>query len=186
MIWSNEEKYNKIIDGMALGYGVPTPLIKGIIAKESSFNPTVSKDEPQIQDKSRGLMQVLFKTAQNLGHNGTPDDLFKPDVNIMLGTKLLAENLQRTKGNVEAAVAAYNAGWRWWNKKLPIPNLDYVNDVKVYTSYFAKKLPESDVLMYIKSKKTGRVLPGGATTFFYLSELLPPSHGCCSDERGKA
>jgi len=161
MIWKDEQKYDKIIDGMALGYGVPAPLIKAIIAKESSFNHRAMKPELQIQDASRGLMQVLARTARALGFKDDIEKLYDPAINILYGTKLLKENLERTKGNLAQAVAAYNAGWKWFINKKPIPNQDYVNYINVYTAYFAGRLPESDVKTFQRSK----IMPK-ATLFF--------------------
>lgn len=173
-LWLNETKYDKIINGMALGYGVPAPLIKAIIAKESSFNSQAYKSEPQIKDASRGLMQVLYRTAVSLGYKGMADDLFEPSTNIMYGTRLLADNIQRSvKANIPNpianAVAAYNAGW---SKKFPgwaprTPQLKYVNQeyvdaVNVYAAYFAGQIPEAEALQFTRSKAWA----GGSTLFF--------------------
>lgn len=169
MIWKDENLYDKIIDGMALGYSVPAPLIKGIIAKESGFNPKAYKAEPQIQDASRGLMQVLNRTAKALGFVGHVDELYTPSVNILYGVKLLQENLKRSKNNIGIAVAAYNAGWSKIRKgdaprdaKGNFVNQQYVDDVKVYTSYFAGQLEEKEVRAYQRS----RIFLGGKTLFF--------------------
>ena len=169
MIWNNEKTYDTIIDGMALGYGVPAPLIKGIIAKESGFNPKAYKAEPHIGDASRGLMQVLNRTAKALGFTGHVDELYEPSKNILYGAKLLKENLQRSKNNVGIAVAAYNAGWSKVRKgdaprdtKGSFVNQQYVDDVKVYTSYFAGQLEEKEVRSYQRSK----LFPDGKILFF--------------------
>lgn len=164
MIWPREKDYNKIIDGMALGYGVPAPLIKGIIAKESSFKPDSIKQEPQIQDASRGLMQILYRTAKNLGFPGEANQLFEPGINILFGTRLLAENLKRSQKTkipnpTANAIAAYNAGWSkkfpgWAPRKpdLTYVNQEYVDTVNVYTAYFAGRLTEKEVRTFQKTK----------------------------------
>lgn len=173
MIWKYQNAYDKIIDGMALGYGIPAPLIKAVIAKESSFNPRAMKSEPHLKDASRGLMQVLYRTAKNLGFTGEAEKLYQPDISIMYGTKLLAENIKRSKNAkipnpVANAIAAYNAGWSkkfpgWAPRKpdLTYVNQDYVDTVNVYASYFAGRLTEAEVRQFQKTKS----LPN-STLFF--------------------
>ena len=90
-IWKDEKKYDQIITGMSLGYLVPEALIKGIIAKESGFNPKAYKAEPHIGDASRGLMQVLNRTAKALGFVGHVDELY--DRTIVKPTVALANSL---------------------------------------------------------------------------------------------
>lgn len=168
MMWASENKYDEIIAKKASKYNVPVALVKAVMAKESSFNPKAYKAEPQIDDASRGLMQVLFRTAKNLGFKGaSPDMLFDPGINIEFGTALLADNLKRTGGKVDAAVAAYNAGW---SKVRPndaprkpdntYVNQSYVDDVNVYYAYFAGKVTDKEVKEYAKSKNwIGGTLP---------------------------
>jgi soluble lytic murein transglycosylase-like protein len=60
-------------------------------------------------------MQVLPSTARDLGLQDLQGSrveqlMTDPRVSIVLGTKYLAEQLARFNGNVELAVAAYNAG----------------------------------------------------------------------------
>jgi len=100
---------------------------------ESSGYTDALKEEPQIGDRSRGLMQLLERTAKGLGFPSIEsfDRLFDPDVCILYGTKLLTQNLdgfnksskQRTDGTyavlttpfpreVRVALARYNGGGR--------------------------------------------------------------------------
>lgn len=96
-------------------YGVPFDWIKAIAITESSLNPKAYRAEPQINDASRGLMQVLMRTAVGLGYKGTPDGLYDPATSIDLGTKLIAENMQRFGPDFAAVYSAYN-----WDPRLPI------------------------------------------------------------------
>lgn len=90
---------------------VPPELVRGVIAAESSFNPTAIRGEPQLKDASRGLMQLTMTTARGLGYYGTPDNLFIPAVNIYYGTKLLAQ-LYSKLGRWDGVLSAYNGGIR--------------------------------------------------------------------------
>lgn len=93
---------------------VPVALVKGFIGAESTFNPQAIRQEPQLKDASRGLMQLLYGTARSLGYGGTPDNLFLPAVNVWYGTKLLAQLFgdPRLGGNWNNVISAYNGGIR--------------------------------------------------------------------------
>ena len=112
MLYPNEDAYDGIIRPMAAQQHVPVALVKAVIAHESRFVPTAIRGEPQLNDASRGLMQLLFATAQGLGFNGQADALFNPGVNIPLGIRYLAEQLARAGGDWAGAVSAYNGGYR--------------------------------------------------------------------------
>ena len=144
---------------------VPVNIIKAIIAAESGFNPQAFRAEPQLKDASRGLMQLLYRTAQSVGYAGRPDGLFVPSVNIYYGTKHLA-NLVTRLGEWERAFSAYNGGVRpelgfgtravrplrvcraraasgqcirWATVPAgEFANQDYVNRVRRYHRYFVK------------------------------------------------
>lgn len=91
-------------------FAVDAHLVKAVIHAESAFNPRAVSPKNAI-----GLMQVLPSTARDLGLQdlqglSVEQLMVDPRVNIVLGTKYLAEQLARFNGNVELAVAAYNAG----------------------------------------------------------------------------
>lgn len=91
-------------------FKVDAYLIKAVIHAESAFNPGARSPKHAI-----GLMQVLAGTARDMGLSAQPDAtveqlLTDPRVSIVVGTKYLAEQLDRFGGNVELALAAYNAG----------------------------------------------------------------------------
>lgn len=102
--------YDDIISTYSVQFNVPEPWIRGVIQTESSFNPNAYRAEPQINDASYGLMQLLYKTAQGLGYVGDPNGLFDPDTNIMLGTKLLGQLRVKYGDDVNAIYSAYNSG----------------------------------------------------------------------------
>ena len=71
-------------------------------------------------------MQLITATgkrvAKELGlKNFDASQLFDPETNIQLGTKYLADLLEKLDGNVYRALAAYNAGPdatnKWWPEK---------------------------------------------------------------------
>lgn len=112
MKWANERKFDLEIAGACEVTRLPIALVKGLIATESGFNPNAIRGEVRRADSSIGLMQLLYSTAQSLGYKGEPSGLFDPLTNIQLGTELLADNLRRTGGDVQAALSMYNGGFR--------------------------------------------------------------------------
>ena len=102
--------YDSMIQAASDQYNVPFDWVKAIMLTESSGNPAAWKNEPQINDASRGLMQLLYRTAQGLGYTGTPAGLYDPQTSINLGTMLLAENIKRFGADFQACYSAYNSG----------------------------------------------------------------------------
>lgn len=108
-IWPNENTFNKNFLPVAVEIGVPVSVLKGVAAMESAFNPKAYRAEPQINDASYGLMQILHKTAAGVGYTGAPDGLFDPATNIKYGGVYLAGLLKKYP-DLSAAVASYNMG----------------------------------------------------------------------------
>ena len=93
--------YDGLIQEAARTYRVDAGLIRSVIRAESSFNPlAVSRVGAQ------GLMQLMPHVAAGLG----VEDPFNPRENIRGGVRLLRDLLDRLRGNVEMALASYNAG----------------------------------------------------------------------------
>lgn len=141
--WTREDEFDSIVQAKAQKYAVPAALIKGVIAQESAFKPDALREEPQINTRSRGLMQLLETTANALGYRGPTVELHDPEKNIELGTKLLAQNLKQANGNWDVAISAYNAGFskiRPWDAKRKrggrMINEDYVRRVRGNWEYF--------------------------------------------------
>ena len=62
------------------------------------------------QKCSWGLMHVMGGTARDMGFKGWLSELCQPEIGLEYGCKYLAKQMARYHGNVELAVAAYNAG----------------------------------------------------------------------------
>ena len=100
------------VETVARSLGLDPSLVMGMIATESEFNPRAYRAESHLTppDASRGLMQILYRTAQAVGYAGTPDGLFGVEINVRFGGKYLRDQIRAKKGDVWAGVSAYNNG----------------------------------------------------------------------------
>lgn len=157
MRWTRENTFDAAIAAASLKYRVPVAVIKAVIAHESGFNPRAKRaeaprsslpptpDHPAGGDESRGLMQLLIRTARLLGYKGHPDGLYDPATSIELGTRLLADNLrsaERRGGGLPDALSQYNGGYRptlgFGKRKADgkFGNQPYVDRITGYVKYF--------------------------------------------------
>ncbi len=98
--------------------------------KYCAKHPVFGKGEPKRIAASYGLMQVMYPTAHALGFRGEPEDLFAPQQSLLYGVRVMADNLRWSKGQLDAALAAYNGGKTKSNLKPPYRNGYYVAKVK--------------------------------------------------------
>jgi soluble lytic murein transglycosylase len=103
--------YPDLIDAAALQYSFDPLLVYSVVRQESLFEGFVSSTAG-----ARGLMQIIPDTGQFLASNlGWPpdysaEDLYRPVVNVKLGTYFLAWNRLNVGNNPYEILAAYNAG----------------------------------------------------------------------------
>jgi len=85
-------------------------LIMAVIHAESTFRPFAESHRG-----AQGLMQLMPPTAtwmaQQMGNvDFDPNDVWKPEVNIAIGSFYLNWLVNYYHGNIDLALAAYNAG----------------------------------------------------------------------------
>ena len=90
-------------------------LLRAMIRVESNFNHKATS-----RVGAKGLMQLMPFTAEELGHVRALDARH-PRANIFAGAKYLRKMINRFKGDLELAIAAYNAGPNAVNKYGKIP-----------------------------------------------------------------
>jgi len=124
-------RYNDVISAASERYSIPEPLIRAVIRQESDFRENaVSKKGAQ------GLMQLMPGTADLLG----VEDTFDAEQNIFGGTRYLRELIDLYGGNLNKALAAYNAGPNRVGDTIPrIPEtVNYIRSVLDYYNQFSK------------------------------------------------
>lgn len=100
-VTGNHSEFEEIISEAAIRHGLDPDLIRAIIQIESGWIPDARSSKGAI-----GLMQLMPDTSSNLAVSNP----FDPKANILGGTKYLSRLIERFRGNLVLALAAYNAG----------------------------------------------------------------------------
>ncbi len=95
--------YHAEVRAAADRFAVDPALLHAVIEAESKYNPGAVSGKGAI-----GLMQVMPETARRYGVKAR--ELRAPARNIATGAQYLADLLRLFGGNVELALAGYNAG----------------------------------------------------------------------------
>ena len=125
----NRDGAEKLVREAAERHSVDPALIRAVIETESNWNAGAISRRGAV-----GLMQLIPTTAQRFG----VIDLYSPQQNVDAGVRYLKALLERYNGNLELALAAYNAGEGAVDRAHGIPRFretrDYVQ--RVQSAYF--------------------------------------------------
>ena len=102
-------EYKEYVEKYSNEYNLDPLLVLSVIKTESKF-----KEDSTSSKGAKGLMQIMDSTGQWISSNVEisyflPHMLYNPEINIMMGCWYL-NNLIEQFGNVDTALAAYNAG----------------------------------------------------------------------------
>ena len=133
---------------------VDAALIRAVIQTESNWNSGALS-----RKGAGGLMQLIPTTAQRFGAS----DLFNPQQNIDAGVRYLKTLLERYNGNLDLALAAYNAGEGAVDRAHGVPAFretrNYVQ--KVQDAYFRPGSGGRPRRSLTRGRFTGRRMPAG-------------------------
>jgi len=126
-----ERNYHSIILEAGNRYDVDPALIKAVIMAESGYDPMAVSKKGAL-----GLMQLMPGTVDELD----VEDPFNPVHNVNAGVKYLKGLLNEFEGDLELAIAAYNAGSKKVREFNGIPpnntTQNYVRKVFEYYRYY--------------------------------------------------
>ena len=158
---SSATSYKDIFIEASRKYNVSYDLLTAMAQQESGFNPDAVS-----RSGAMGIMQIMPDTAQGLGLEH-PFDAYE---NIMAGAKYISQKLKEFGGNVEKALAAYNAGSSVVKQYGGVPpygeTQSYVKNIKAimkrgadvpYTNYISRTASKEQVEADLK--KLLRELP---------------------------
>jgi soluble lytic murein transglycosylase-like protein len=119
----------KLVREAAERHQVDPALVRAVIETESNWNSSAISRKGAV-----GLMQLMPTTAQRFGAS----EYYNPQQNVDAGVKYLKTLLERYDGNLDLALAAYNAGEGAVDRAHGIPAFretrSYVQ--KVQSAYF--------------------------------------------------
>lgn len=98
-----EFPYGRTLVAVSDRHDVDGLLVAAVVEAESRFRPRQVSPRGAV-----GLMQIMPSTASSFGKE--EQDLFDPRVNLEIGTRYLGSLLDTFDGDLELALAAYNAG----------------------------------------------------------------------------
>jgi soluble lytic murein transglycosylase-like protein len=90
-----------LVNQVSLEHGVDPKLVDALVRVESSYDPLALS-----RSGAMGLMQLMPGTADRL----KVEDPFDPEENVRAGVKEFSRLVDRYAGNLQLALAAYNAG----------------------------------------------------------------------------
>ena len=134
----SERELEPVISRFSRQHQLHPALIRAVIKAESDFDPMAVSRAGAV-----GLMQLMPQTAVRMDVR----DLYDPEDNIGGGTKYLRHLLDRFRGNLPLALAAYNAGEHVVDRYRALPPIDetrqYVRKVLRYYRTFLMRDPAS-------------------------------------------
>ena len=127
---TKDERISGKVAQVSKRYGLPEDLVHAVIKTESNYDQyAVSRAG------AMGLMQLMPQTALDMGVK-MPFDI---EQNIEGGAKYLKQMLVRYDGNLEKALAAYNAGPHRVDAVNGVPDIDETQDYVAKITKMLKK-----------------------------------------------
>ena len=126
----SNDRLEQLIKTVAERHNVDPALVRAVIRTESNGDPAAVSNKG-----AQGLMQLMPTTAAEMGVTNA----FNPQENLEGGVRYLRQLLSRYGGDLDKALAAYNAGASAVDRAKGVPHYretqEYVK--KVTSSYYA-------------------------------------------------
>jgi soluble lytic murein transglycosylase-like protein len=123
-----DPELSPLIDKAARQHQLQPKLIRGVIEQESAFHACAISSKG-----AKGLMQLMPAAIDHF----KVTDVFDPQQNIEAGASFLRQLLDKYKGDLKLALAAYNAGPATVDKTGGIPDIKETQD---YVEQIMKKI----------------------------------------------
>ncbi|MBF9034108.1 transglycosylase SLT domain-containing protein [Rhodobacterales bacterium HKCCE2091] len=98
-------RMRQLIEEAASRHDVPAALVHRVVQRESDYRAD-ARNGPYY-----GLMQMLPQTARTMGHDGPPEELLNPSVNLEYGVRYLRGAWLVADGDMDEAVHWYASGY---------------------------------------------------------------------------
>ncbi len=143
--------HRALITSRAEELGLDPYLVAGLIRQESAFVPTIGSSAGAI-----GLMQIMPATGRQLARALGPrgyrtESLRTAEVNVHLGTRYLADLMERYDGDIPIVLSAYNAGPTRANRWRRFPEAEDPHR-------FTERIPFVETRGYVKNVVRNRAL----------------------------
>lgn len=174
--------YDDLIRDTAHQVSLDPMLIKSVMHAESAFRPDAVSHKG-----ASGLMQLMPGTARRYGVSS----IFDPRENVLGGARYLSDLIERFEGNLEWALAGYNAGENAVIRTGGIPPYEetrtYVKRVMGLYREYRKKGCEQHIADAVSFE--GEIIScsasGGGSTIGNLDLEMPESQGALlADDSG--
>lgn len=160
-LWFNHIRFglyfSDIIEPAAMDYDFDPLLLYSLIRQESFFEGFIISSAG-----AKGLMQIMSPTGEEIANtlrwppNYEDTDLYRPVVNIRMGTSYLSRMRTYFDGDIFATLAAYNAG--------PGNVLNWIEKADNDPDLFLEIIPYEETQRYLKN----------IYTFYRIYEILYP------------
>jgi soluble lytic murein transglycosylase-like protein len=127
----------ELVHRLSAEEGLDPKLVDSVVRVESGYNPSAVSHKGAL-----GLMQLMPDTARRLD----VDDPFDPEQNVRGGVRELDRLIERYSGNLQLALAAYNAGEGAVERHRGIPPFEETRDyvARVMSLYTGESFRLSD------------------------------------------
>lgn len=151
------QPYPERVKAMAEKTALPTSLIYSIMKQESAFNEKTRSHADAI-----GLMQMIPRLAKQISKKfqvpyKVPEDLYKPEINIQLGSYELMEQVRKQDGQLTYVAAAYNAGGGalngWLKNRYRANIVEFIEEIPYEETRTYVKLIARNMLFYDRISK---------------------------------